>query len=81
MWRADRPCALIELSRPSVVQVFNSVTTFDKWFNAPFESYKVVSKEEMALTEEEQMYLISRLHSVLEPFMLRYAIGVRQLCS
>ena len=52
--------------------MFNSVTTFDKWFNAPFESYKVASKEDLALKEEEQLYLISRLHSALEPFMLRY---------
>jgi ATP-dependent helicase STH1/SNF2 len=51
--------------------VFNSVTTFDKWFNAPFESYKLVSRDDMALKEEEQLYLISRLHSALEPFMLR----------
>ena len=58
-------------------QVFNSVTTFDKWFNAPFESYKVVSKEDMALNEEEQLYLISRLHSILEPFMLRCATAGR----
>ncbi|BDA44270.1 probable ATP-dependent DNA helicase CHR12 [Coccomyxa sp. Obi] len=50
-------------------QVFNSSETFDEWFAAPFKG----QGEDMAvqLNEEEQLLVITRLHQVLRPFMLR----------
>jgi len=55
-------------------KVFNSVATFEKWFAAPIEENKGLSKDDLKLTEEEELYLIKKLHDVLEPFMLRFVI-------
>lgn len=39
--------------------IFNSVQNFEEWFNAPF-----ADRGDMALTEEEQLLIIRRLHHV-----------------
>ncbi|XP_004296912.1 PREDICTED: probable ATP-dependent DNA helicase CHR12 [Fragaria vesca subsp. vesca] len=46
--------------------IFNSVQNFEEWFNAPF-----ADRGDMALTEEEQLLIIRRLHHVIRPFILR----------
>ncbi|KAL3940358.1 MAG: hypothetical protein SGARI_000994, partial [Bacillariaceae sp.] len=56
--------------------VFNSVDTFDDWFNKPFESFgnstsNTEEDESNMLTNEERMFIIHRLHELLRPFMLR----------
>jgi ATP-dependent helicase STH1/SNF2 len=48
-------------------KVFNSVKTFDEWFNTPFAN----TGERIELNEEEQLLIIRRLHKVLRPFLLR----------
>ncbi|KAI3649488.1 hypothetical protein MP228_005120 [Amoeboaphelidium protococcarum] len=48
-------------------KVFNSVKTFDDWFNTPFAN----TGERIELNEEEQLLIIKRLHKVLRPFLLR----------
>lgn len=48
-------------------KVFNSVKSFDDWFNTPFAN----TGEKIDLNEEEQLLIISRLHKVLRPFLLR----------
>lgn len=48
-------------------KVFNSVKTFDDWFNTPFAN----TGEKIELNEEEQLLIIKRLHKVLRPFLLR----------
>ncbi|DBA90498.1 hypothetical protein WJX77_002407 [Trebouxia sp. C0004] len=50
-------------------RVFNSSETFDEWFAAPFRGQSEDLSEQ--LNEEEQLLVISRLHQVLRPFMLR----------
>ncbi|KAG5458150.1 MAG: SNF2 family N-terminal domain-containing protein, partial [Olpidium bornovanus] len=50
-------------------RIFNSVKSFDEWFNPPFSSQG--GQEKIALTEEEQLLVIKRLHKVLRPFLLR----------
>jgi ATP-dependent helicase STH1/SNF2 len=49
--------------------IFKSATTFDEWFNTPFAN--TGGQDKMALTEEEQILVIRRLHKVLRPFLLR----------
>ncbi|KAJ3709458.1 SNF2 family N-terminal domain-containing protein [Lentinula raphanica] len=50
--------ALLNFALP---KVFNSVKSFDEWFNTPFAT----------LNEEEALLIIRRLHKVLRPFLLR----------
>ncbi|KAF8820418.1 putative SWI2/SNF2 Brahma-like [Cardiosporidium cionae] len=55
-------------------RIFCSAQTFDDWFNAPLVNPRK-SKEEpehvLAMTEEEKLLIIDRLHKVLRPFLLR----------
>jgi SNF2 family DNA or RNA helicase len=58
--------------------IFNSVDTFDQWFNKPFEQFgsstnanNAAEDESNMLTNEERMFIIHRLHELLRPFMLR----------
>lgn len=50
-------------------KVFNSVKSFDEWFNTPFANAGTGDKIE--LNEEEALLIIRRLHKVLRPFLLR----------
>ncbi|CUM65286.1 uncharacterized protein PRCAT00002921001 [Priceomyces carsonii] len=50
-------------------RIFNSVKSFDEWFNTPFAN--TGSQEKIELTEEESLLVIRRLHKVLRPFLLR----------
>ncbi|KAI9264208.1 SNF2 family N-terminal domain-containing protein [Phascolomyces articulosus] len=50
-------------------RIFNSVKSFEEWFNTPFSNQGVQDKVE--LNEEEQLLIIKRLHKVLRPFLLR----------
>lgn len=50
-------------------KIFNSVKSFDEWFNTPFAN--TGSQDKMELTEEESLLVIRRLHKVLRPFLLR----------
>ncbi|KAH7908208.1 SNF2 family N-terminal domain-containing protein [Hygrophoropsis aurantiaca] len=50
-------------------RVFNSVKSFDEWFNTPFANSGTGDKIE--LNEEEALLIIRRLHKVLRPFLLR----------
>ncbi|KIJ59828.1 hypothetical protein HYDPIDRAFT_99946 [Hydnomerulius pinastri MD-312] len=50
-------------------KVFNSVKSFDEWFNTPFANSGTGDKIE--LNEEEALLIIRRLHKVLRPFLLR----------
>jgi ATP-dependent helicase STH1/SNF2 len=43
-------------------KIFNSVKSFEEWFNTPFSSQGVQDKVE--LNEEEQLLIIKRLHKV-----------------
>jgi ATP-dependent helicase STH1/SNF2 len=52
-------------------KVFNSSDEFEKWFNQPFSNKVSPGEKPMELTEEEQMLIINRLHTVLRPFLLR----------
>lgn len=58
--------ALLNFLLPSI---FSSAETFETWFNAPFQASSLVESAE--LNEEENLLIISRLHQVLRPFMLR----------
>jgi ATP-dependent helicase STH1/SNF2 len=70
--------SLLNFLLPSI---FNSVDTFDQWFNQPFASFRSsaasTSTDEGAdgdlsqLTQEERLLIVNRLHEVLRPFMLR----------
>jgi superfamily II DNA/RNA helicase len=61
--------------------VFNSVETFDQWFNKPFAQFGTTSaagdgangegNNEEVVSTEERMLIIQRLHELLRPFMLR----------
>jgi ATP-dependent helicase STH1/SNF2 len=50
-------------------KIFNSVKSFDEWFNSPFNASSI--QERIELNEEEQLLIIRRLHKVLRPFLLR----------
>ncbi|KIY45726.1 SNF2-family ATP dependent chromatin remodeling factor snf21 [Fistulina hepatica ATCC 64428] len=50
-------------------RIFNSVKSFDEWFNTPFANSGTPDKIE--LNEEEALLIIRRLHKVLRPFLLR----------
>jgi ATP-dependent helicase STH1/SNF2 len=50
-------------------KIFNSVKSFDEWFNAPFAN--TGGQEKMEMNEEEALLVIKRLHKVLRPFLLR----------
>ncbi|GAA96342.1 uncharacterized protein L969DRAFT_95439 [Mixia osmundae IAM 14324] len=50
-------------------KIFNSVKSFDEWFNAPFAN--TGGGDRIDLNEEESMLVIRRLHKVLRPFLLR----------
>lgn len=50
-------------------KIFNSVTSFEEWFNTPFANTGTGDKLE--LNEEETLLVIRRLHKVLRPFLLR----------
>ncbi|PPQ84062.1 hypothetical protein CVT26_013991, partial [Gymnopilus dilepis] len=50
-------------------KIFNSVKSFDEWFNTPFGNSDTGDKIE--LNEEEALLIIRRLHKVLRPFLLR----------
>jgi ATP-dependent helicase STH1/SNF2 len=58
--------ALLNFLLPTI---FSSADTFETWFNAPFQASSLSGGAE--LNEEEQLLVISRLHQVLRPFMLR----------
>ncbi|KAI9005360.1 SNF2 family N-terminal domain-containing protein [Gaertneriomyces semiglobifer] len=59
--------ALLNFTLP---KIFNSVETFDEWFNHPFA--KEGGKEtDIKLNEEESLLIIRGLHKVLRPFLLR----------
>lgn len=66
--------ALLNFLLPSI---FNSVDTFDQWFNKPFAAFRTQAVAEdgggeiNVLTQEERMLIVHRLHEVLRPFMLR----------
>ncbi|RGB30163.1 SNF2 family N-terminal domain-containing protein [Rhizophagus diaphanus] len=51
-------------------KIFDSVKSFDEWFNTPF-AHGIVGQEKIALNEEESLLIIRRLHKVLRPFLLR----------
>ncbi|KAG0146515.1 hypothetical protein CROQUDRAFT_62810 [Cronartium quercuum f. sp. fusiforme G11] len=50
-------------------KVFNSVKSFDEWFNTPFAN--TGGQDKIELNEEEAILVIRRLHKVLRPFLLR----------
>jgi len=50
-------------------RVFNSVQSFDEWFNTPFAN--TGGGDKIELNEEESLLVIRRLHKVLRPFLLR----------
>lgn len=58
--------ALLNFLLPTI---FSSAETFETWFNAPFQETALGDSAE--LNEEENLLIISRLHQVLRPFMLR----------
>ncbi|KAG8786679.1 hypothetical protein FRC12_016384 [Ceratobasidium sp. 428] len=58
--------ALLNFALP---KIFNSVKSFDEWFNTPFANSGTADKIE--LNEEEALMIIRRLHKVLPPFLLR----------
>ena len=57
--------ALLNFLLPTI---FASSDSFAAWFNAPFAGTR---SEDVALNEEEEQAVISRLHQVLRPFLLR----------
>ncbi|GAW79450.1 DEAD/DEAH helicase [Plasmodium gonderi] len=50
-------------------KIFSSCIDFEKWFIRPLNNDK--DMQEVEITEEEELLIINRLHSVLLPFMLR----------
>ncbi|CDF88728.1 ZYBA0S03-00562g1_1 [Zygosaccharomyces bailii CLIB 213] len=58
--------ALLNFALP---KIFNSVKSFDEWFNTPFSS--AGGQDKIELSEEEMLLVIRRLHKVLRPFLLR----------
>ncbi|WFC93451.1 RSC chromatin remodeling complex ATPase component [Malassezia brasiliensis] len=51
-------------------KIFNSIKSFDEWFNTPFVNTGT-NDNSMRLNEEEALLIIKRLHKVLRPFLLR----------
>lgn len=51
-------------------KIFNSIKSFDEWFNTPFVNTGT-NDNSMQLNEEEALLIIKRLHKVLRPFLLR----------
>ncbi|KAF7458031.1 putative SWI2/SNF2 Brahma-like [Cryptosporidium felis] len=51
-------------------QVFHSVEDFQVWFSKPFSDLPS-GETSLELSEEERLFVISRLHSILRPFLLR----------
>jgi superfamily II DNA/RNA helicase len=51
-------------------KIFASPDTFEQWFSAPLAAAGG-GTEDAALTEEETLLVINRLHQVLRPFLLR----------
>ncbi|CXH96097.1 DEAD/DEAH helicase, putative [Plasmodium berghei] len=49
-------------------KIFSSSTDFEKWFSFPLYNEKNVYE---IMTEEEELLIINRLHTILLPFMLR----------
>ena len=65
--------ALLNFLLPTI---FNSVESFDNWFNRPFSQFSNTAGSEQDQTDqmlntEERMLIIHRLHELLRPFMLR----------
>ena len=63
--------ALLNFLLPSI---FNSMDTFDQWFNKPFASFGASAEahdEVEVLSQEERMLILARLHELLRPFMMR----------
>ena len=58
--------ALLNFALP---KIFNSVKSFDEWFNTPFANSG--AQDNIQLNEEESLLVIRRLHKVLRPFLLR----------
>ncbi|KIM59862.1 hypothetical protein SCLCIDRAFT_26964 [Scleroderma citrinum Foug A] len=58
--------ALLDFVLP---KIFNSVKSFDEWFNTPLTNVGMGDKIE--LNEEEALLIIQCLHKVLRPFLLR----------
>jgi hypothetical protein len=60
-------------------KVFNSVDSFEQWFSKPFATFRGPNRSTQvqesqgaaALTTEERLLVINRLHQVLRPFLLR----------
>ncbi|CAG8504996.1 4583_t:CDS:2 [Diversispora eburnea] len=50
-------------------KIFNSVNSFEEWFNTPFAN--TGGQDKIELNEEETLLIIRRLHKVLRPFLLR----------
>lgn len=50
-------------------KIFNSVKSFEEWFNTPFAN--TGAQDKLELNEEETLLVIRRLHKVLRPFLLR----------
>lgn len=50
-------------------KVFNSIQSFEEWFNTPFAN--TGGGDKIELNEEESLLVIRRLHKVLRPFLLR----------
>ncbi|EFA85905.1 SNF2-related domain-containing protein [Heterostelium album PN500] len=52
--------------------IFNSLDTFEQWFNAPFANTKSAKANSLIkVNEEESLIIINRLHQVLRYFLLR----------
>jgi len=69
--------SLLNFLLPSV---FNSLDSFDSWFNKPFTAFRTQSGSDLEqesdvesgfLSQEERLLIVHRLHEVLRPFMLR----------
>lgn len=69
--------ALLNFLLPTI---FSSIDTFDQWFNKPFAAFRnqgpvdgedPTSAENAALSQEERLLIVHRLHEVLRPFVLR----------
>ncbi|KJP87354.1 hypothetical protein AK88_03034 [Plasmodium fragile] len=62
-------CELWSLLNFLLPKIFSSCEDFERWFIRPLHNDKDV--QDVVITEEEQLLIINRLHSVLLPFMLR----------
>ena len=56
--------------------IFNSSLDFERWFASPFTTLgnaanTAATDNVVAMSEEEKLLVINRLHSILSPFMLR----------